>query len=186
MKLLRYGPAGHEQPGLLDAHGRIRSLAGSIPDLTPQHLSPASPQAARGHRPGLAARRAGRPTARCALRRHPQVHRHRPELRRPRRGVESAHPGRAGRLHQGGELPAGAQRRRHAAAGLEKDRLGGRARRRDRHDGPLRGGARRARARRRLLRRQRRLRARVSSSSAAAPGTRARAATPSAPSAPGS
>jgi 2-keto-4-pentenoate hydratase/2-oxohepta-3-ene-1,7-dioic acid hydratase in catechol pathway len=42
MKLLRYGPAGHEQPGLLDSHGRIRSLSGSIPDLTPQHLSPAS------------------------------------------------------------------------------------------------------------------------------------------------
>ena len=41
MKLLRYGPAGHEQPGLLDAHGRIRSLAGSIPELTPQQLSPA-------------------------------------------------------------------------------------------------------------------------------------------------
>ncbi|HEY7887991.1 MAG TPA: fumarylacetoacetate hydrolase family protein [Steroidobacteraceae bacterium] len=41
MKLLRYGPAGHEQPGLLDSHGRIRSLAGSIPDLTPRHLSPA-------------------------------------------------------------------------------------------------------------------------------------------------
>jgi 2,4-didehydro-3-deoxy-L-rhamnonate hydrolase len=42
MKLLRYGPAGHEQPGLLDSHGRIRSLAGTIPDLTPQHLSPAA------------------------------------------------------------------------------------------------------------------------------------------------
>ena len=41
MKLLRYGPAGHEQPAILDSHGRIRSLAGSIPDLTPQHLSPA-------------------------------------------------------------------------------------------------------------------------------------------------
>jgi 2,4-diketo-3-deoxy-L-fuconate hydrolase len=41
MKLLRYGPAGHEQPGLLDAHGRIRSLAGSLQDLTPQHLSAA-------------------------------------------------------------------------------------------------------------------------------------------------
>jgi 2,4-diketo-3-deoxy-L-fuconate hydrolase len=41
MKLLRYGPAGHEQPGLLDAHGRIRSLAGTIPELLPEHLSPA-------------------------------------------------------------------------------------------------------------------------------------------------
>ena len=42
MKLLRYGPAGHEQPGILDAHGRIRSLTGSIPDLTVQHLSSAA------------------------------------------------------------------------------------------------------------------------------------------------
>ncbi|HEY1892091.1 MAG TPA: fumarylacetoacetate hydrolase family protein [Steroidobacteraceae bacterium] len=42
MKLLRYGPAGHEQPGLLDVHGRVRSLTGTIPDLTPQQLSPAA------------------------------------------------------------------------------------------------------------------------------------------------
>ena len=42
MKLLRYGPAGHEQPGLLDAHGRIRSLAGTISDLLPEHLSPSA------------------------------------------------------------------------------------------------------------------------------------------------
>ncbi|HEX8754761.1 MAG TPA: fumarylacetoacetate hydrolase family protein [Steroidobacteraceae bacterium] len=42
MKLLRYGPAGHEQPGILDANGRIRSLAGTLTDLTPQQLSPAS------------------------------------------------------------------------------------------------------------------------------------------------
>lgn len=40
MKLLRYGPAGHEQPGMLDSHGRIRSLAGKIADLDAQHLSP--------------------------------------------------------------------------------------------------------------------------------------------------
>jgi 2-keto-4-pentenoate hydratase/2-oxohepta-3-ene-1,7-dioic acid hydratase in catechol pathway len=41
MKLLRYGPAGHEQPGLLDAHGRVRSLAGRIADIAPEQLSPA-------------------------------------------------------------------------------------------------------------------------------------------------
>ncbi len=41
MKLLRYGPAGHEQPGLLDTHGRVRSLAATIPDLSAQHLSAA-------------------------------------------------------------------------------------------------------------------------------------------------
>ena len=42
MKLLRYGPAGHEQPGLLDEHGTLRSLAGEIPDLGGTRLSPAS------------------------------------------------------------------------------------------------------------------------------------------------
>jgi 2-keto-4-pentenoate hydratase/2-oxohepta-3-ene-1,7-dioic acid hydratase in catechol pathway len=42
MRLLRYGPAGHEQPGMLDSHGRIRSLAGSIADLDREQLSPAA------------------------------------------------------------------------------------------------------------------------------------------------
>ena len=42
MKLLRYGPAGHEQPGLVDGHGTLRSLAGKIPDLDAAHLAPAS------------------------------------------------------------------------------------------------------------------------------------------------
>jgi 2,4-didehydro-3-deoxy-L-rhamnonate hydrolase len=41
MRLLRYGPAGHEQPAILDSHGRIRSLAGKLADLDPQQLSPA-------------------------------------------------------------------------------------------------------------------------------------------------
>lgn len=33
MKLLRYGARGHEQPGVLDADGRIRSLSGVVPDI---------------------------------------------------------------------------------------------------------------------------------------------------------
>ncbi len=41
MKLLRYGPAGREQPGLLDAHGTLRSLAGTMVDLGPEQLAPA-------------------------------------------------------------------------------------------------------------------------------------------------
>src|SRR3712207_7635324 len=32
MKLLRYGPAGQEKPGLLDAQGTLRDLSGVIPD----------------------------------------------------------------------------------------------------------------------------------------------------------
>jgi 2-keto-4-pentenoate hydratase/2-oxohepta-3-ene-1,7-dioic acid hydratase in catechol pathway len=42
MKLLRYGPPGQEKPGLLDANGRIRSLAKKIKDITPDALAPAS------------------------------------------------------------------------------------------------------------------------------------------------
>lgn len=40
MKLLRYGPAGQEKPGLLDTQGRIRSLWPAIADLTPDVISP--------------------------------------------------------------------------------------------------------------------------------------------------
>jgi 2-keto-4-pentenoate hydratase/2-oxohepta-3-ene-1,7-dioic acid hydratase in catechol pathway len=41
MKLLRYGPAGEERPGLLDSTGRLRSLWPAISDLTPDVISPA-------------------------------------------------------------------------------------------------------------------------------------------------
>ena len=41
MKLLRYGPKGHEKPGLLDAEGRIRSLAGAVADIAGDVLSDA-------------------------------------------------------------------------------------------------------------------------------------------------
>ena len=39
MKLLRYGDAGKEQPGLLDADGTIRSLSGVIDDVNGANLS---------------------------------------------------------------------------------------------------------------------------------------------------
>ena len=42
MKLLRYGPAGHEKPGLLDGQGRVRDLSAHIPDIAGQALLPDS------------------------------------------------------------------------------------------------------------------------------------------------
>jgi 2-keto-4-pentenoate hydratase/2-oxohepta-3-ene-1,7-dioic acid hydratase in catechol pathway len=42
MKLLRYGPAGAEKPGMLDQDGAIRSLAGVVRDIDGFALSPAS------------------------------------------------------------------------------------------------------------------------------------------------
>ncbi len=41
MKLLRYGAAGQERPGLLDREGRIRDLSAHIPDVTGDSLGPA-------------------------------------------------------------------------------------------------------------------------------------------------
>jgi ureidoglycolate lyase/2,4-diketo-3-deoxy-L-fuconate hydrolase len=42
MKLLRYGPAGQEKPGLLDRDGRIRDLSGAVRDISGEALAPAS------------------------------------------------------------------------------------------------------------------------------------------------
>ena len=38
MKLVRYGPAGREKPGMIDGDGRLRDLAGVIDDITPDTL----------------------------------------------------------------------------------------------------------------------------------------------------
>jgi len=42
MKLLRYGPAGQEKPGMLDSGGRIRDLSGTVRDIGGEALSPES------------------------------------------------------------------------------------------------------------------------------------------------
>ncbi|SCY28567.1 fumarylacetoacetate hydrolase family protein [Paracoccus tibetensis] len=42
MKLLRYGPAGAEKPGLLAADGTIRDLSGHLSDLSGDALDPAA------------------------------------------------------------------------------------------------------------------------------------------------
>ncbi len=42
MKLLRYGPAGQERPGLLDRTGTLRDLSSRVRDITPELLSRAS------------------------------------------------------------------------------------------------------------------------------------------------
>lgn len=40
MKLLRYGPAGSEKPGLLDSDGRVRDLSGHVADIADDVLLP--------------------------------------------------------------------------------------------------------------------------------------------------
>ena len=40
MKLVRFGPAGREKPGIIDSKGRIRDLSKVVPDLVGDALSP--------------------------------------------------------------------------------------------------------------------------------------------------
>jgi 2-keto-4-pentenoate hydratase/2-oxohepta-3-ene-1,7-dioic acid hydratase in catechol pathway len=40
MKLVRYGPAGREKPGILDQAGKIRDLSRLVPDIAGEALSP--------------------------------------------------------------------------------------------------------------------------------------------------
>jgi 2,4-didehydro-3-deoxy-L-rhamnonate hydrolase len=47
MKLVRYGAAGAEKPGLIDAQGRLRDLSGHIADIDRATLSPSSLAALR-------------------------------------------------------------------------------------------------------------------------------------------
>ncbi|MDX5361025.1 MAG: fumarylacetoacetate hydrolase family protein [Alphaproteobacteria bacterium] len=48
MKLVRYGEAGRERPGLLDAGGRVRDLSGVIDDVGGRWLLPAALEMLRG------------------------------------------------------------------------------------------------------------------------------------------
>ena len=42
MKLVRFGPAGREKPGILDGAGKVRDLSGRIADFTGELLGPAA------------------------------------------------------------------------------------------------------------------------------------------------
>src|SRR5579863_1972796 len=52
MKLLRYGQAGAEKPGLIDRDGKIRDLSGAIRDLDGEALSPVALDRLRRLDPG--------------------------------------------------------------------------------------------------------------------------------------
>jgi len=42
MKLVRYGPAGKEKPGLIDAQGVLRDLSRKVKDIDAATLAPSS------------------------------------------------------------------------------------------------------------------------------------------------
>ena len=179
MKLVRYGPAGKEKPGLIDADGKLRDLSRKVKDIDARR--------ARARRALKALAKLdtkklplvkGKPRL-GAVRRHAvEIRRHRPQLQRPREGNRLADSRASGRVLQGAELHRRPERQRDGPEGLDAARLGGRARHRDRQQGAARERKGRAQVRRRLLRRQRRVRARVPAEEGRErSGARARAAT---------
>ena len=161
MKLVRFGPAGKEKPGLIDADGKLRDLSKKVKDIDGAALAPAKPEGAREARPEEAAARQRQAEARRVRRDAVEVRRDRPQFHRPRQGNRLADSRASGRVLQGAELHRRAQRQRDGPEGLDAARLGSRARHRDRQHGALREREGRDEIRRRLLPRQRRIRARV-------------------------
>jgi 2-keto-4-pentenoate hydratase/2-oxohepta-3-ene-1,7-dioic acid hydratase in catechol pathway len=52
MKLVRFGPAGREKPGLIDAGGALRDLSAVVPDIGPDQLGDAALARLRKFDPG--------------------------------------------------------------------------------------------------------------------------------------
>jgi 2-keto-4-pentenoate hydratase/2-oxohepta-3-ene-1,7-dioic acid hydratase in catechol pathway len=67
MKLVRYGRAGAEKPGLVDSEGVLRDLSRVLKDVTADALSPAGLKRLRAVTPSRLARVSGRPRLGCAL-----------------------------------------------------------------------------------------------------------------------
>src|SRR5438309_4060839 len=61
MKLVRYGRAGAEKPGLIDEDGAVRDLSRAVEDITPDLLSPAGQRRLRAARPARLPVVRGRP-----------------------------------------------------------------------------------------------------------------------------
>ena len=68
MKLVRYGRAGAERPGLVDPDGRLRDLSSVIPDITPEVLSPGGLRRLRAAKPERLPAVKGSPRLGCPLR----------------------------------------------------------------------------------------------------------------------
>jgi 2,4-diketo-3-deoxy-L-fuconate hydrolase len=67
VKLVRYGRAGAERPGFIDAAGRLRDLSRVVPDITPDVLSAAGLRRLRAVKPALLPAVKGKPRLGCPL-----------------------------------------------------------------------------------------------------------------------
>ena len=67
MKLVRYGRAGAEKPGLIDAEGHLRDLSRLIRDVTPETLTPAVLKRLRAAKPSQTPLVKGKPRLGCPM-----------------------------------------------------------------------------------------------------------------------
>ena len=140
MKLVRYGPAGKEKPGLIDADGKLRDLSRKVKDIDRRDARAGDARGARASstrsklplvkgKPRLGACVAGAVASSSRSASTSSTTRRRPARRSPStRSCSSSRP----------TCIVGPERQRHAAEGLDAARLGGRARRRDRPHRALR------------------------------------------------
>ena len=161
MKLVRYGAPGREKPGIIGDDGKIRDLSRIVKDIDGAMLASgglAKIKKANLKRMKPVVRQAA---ARALRRQRAQLHRHRPQLFRPRGGSRHADAERADHLQQGADLHLRAERRHHHPARVHQARLGGRARHRHRQARALSDQGKHQGRDRRLFPRQRRVRARL-------------------------
>ena len=85
MKLVRYGAAGREKPGVVDREGHIRDLSDVVADIAGETLSPKSLAKLAQAQARQAAAGPRHSAARSLRRQGRQLPRHRPQLCRPRR-----------------------------------------------------------------------------------------------------
>ena len=95
MKLLRYGPAGQEKPGILDRDGKIRDLSGMVRDIDGAALAPAALDRLRRLDPATLAAGHRHAAARPLRRRGVEDRRDRPQLSPARPGGRHADPARS-------------------------------------------------------------------------------------------
>jgi 2,4-diketo-3-deoxy-L-fuconate hydrolase len=67
MKLVRYGRAGAERPGLIDAEGKLRDLSRVVKDITPDLLTPSGLRRLRGVKTARLPLVKGRPRFGCPM-----------------------------------------------------------------------------------------------------------------------
>ena len=113
MKLVRYGAAGREKPGIIAEDGKIRDLSRIVKDIDGAML--ASGGLAKIKKANLKRMKpvAGKPRLGPCVGNVAQLHRHRPELFRPRRRSRHAGAEGADHLQQGADLDLRPERRHH-------------------------------------------------------------------------